>query len=125
MSPVPSWILYHDALLRRKAFAGPYDDQGLLGADMARLEKAGHWDVEVIRARSIGRWMPPLKIALGLAGPEIRKTDGRLRVAPGWDAVERAFRGQYVKATACDGEEFLGEVTGVDLAGRFIWICVD
>jgi hypothetical protein len=125
MSAVPVYIVYWDHLLERKAFAGPFTYSPLVEADANRLRKAGHRDVEVIRTRSIARWMPSLEISLGLAGPEIRKADGILPAEPGWDAVERAFPGQFVEAVASDGEEFRGEVTGVDLAGRLIWICVD
>jgi hypothetical protein len=127
MAEIPMFfILYFDALLRRKAFAGPYDH--VPEADAARLSKAGNQDVEFVRTRDIAPWMPALRFAgpghLGCTGPEVRKADGILRVVADWDAVERAFPGQLVEATACDGEEFHGCVTEVDVAGCLIWIDV-
>jgi hypothetical protein len=125
MSAVPAWILYHDALLNRRSFAGPFAYSPEVEIDANRLRKAGHSDVETVRARSVARWMPVLSLGVGLTGAQVRKADDILRVIAGWDAVERAFPGQFVEAVASDDEEFRGEVTGVDVAGCFIWICVD
>ena len=128
---IPVWILYHDLLTGRKAFAGPYDnDDSRLKADEKRLKLADTvTDVKRVRARSIAPWMPTLRLTgpgrLGCPGAEVRKADGIVRVVADWDAVVRAFPGQLVEATASDGEEFCGEVTSVDVAGRLIWIDVD
>jgi hypothetical protein len=126
---VPVWILYKDALLGRKAFAGPYVSSPLVEAEARRLWTDGNNDVEIIRARAIGPWMPPLRFTgadrLGCTAAEALKGDdgsGELSVAGGWDAVERAFPGQRVEAVSSDGEELRGEVSGIDLARRRILI---
>jgi hypothetical protein len=125
---IPVWILYHDLLLGRKAFAGPYDNgDPRFKADMTRLELADTvTDVEEIRAGDLGSRMPSLKFDFGVPGCEVRRRGryGDLRVVADWDAVEQAFPGQFVEAIAADGEAFHGIVTRVDVAEWFIWVSV-
>lgn len=119
---VPFWILFWDAVLDRKAFAGPY--QNVPESDIARLDKAGHRDVGFVQTRSIARWMPPLRVDLPVTAGTLREAalaGTAVGVMTCWDNVAQAFGGQLVEMTALDGEKFDGWVTEIDVAHCTIW----
>jgi hypothetical protein len=120
---IPYWIVFRDQLSLRRTFAGPYlDDEARLLADEARLVKADHTDVEIVRSRDVARWMPPLKIEAGRSEADARSGNGLLRIAADWDTIATAFEGQKADVIVTDGHALDGVVTGIDVAGRFIWV---
>ena len=123
MSETSFYILFRDALLGRKAFAGPYED--VPEADIARLDKAGHQEVEFVRTRNVARWMPPLRIELPVTAGTLREAaeaGSAVGVMTSWDNVAQAFVGQLVEMTALDGEKFDGWVSEIDVARCTVWV---
>jgi hypothetical protein len=117
-----SYLVYWDPMLSRIAFAGPYeDDDERAERDLKRLEAAGCLDVAPVRNPDVAGWMPALRFAIPRPGRDVHRSGGAVRVVLGWDAVERAFPGQFVEARSSDGETFHGRVTAVDITGCYVW----
>jgi hypothetical protein len=121
VSSPAAFIIYWDPMLDRIAFAGPYEEDERLKTDMRRLEDAGCLDVAMVLNPDIANWMPSLRFDIPHPATDVYRSGGAVRVTLGWDAVERAFPGQFVEASSLDGERFHGRVTAVDIAARQVW----
>jgi hypothetical protein len=121
MSGQTSFLVYWDPMLGRISFAGPYDDDERAETDLKRLEAAGCLDVAMVCNPDIAGWMPSLRFGIPHPGRDVHRSGGAVRVTLGWDAVERAFPGQFVEASSSDGEMFYGRVTAVDITGCYVW----
>lgn len=116
-----SFLVYWDPMTGRAEFAGPYEDDERLKADARRLEGAGCVDVAMVDNPDIASWMPTLRVGIPHRARDVRRSGGMVRAALCWDALERAFPGQFVEASSLDGEYFHGRVTAVDIAARCVW----